>query len=116
MLVRDIQRPPSRLDWATVEQALASAGNEDESRTLKFQRLVLDKLLGVPPSEADEYVTDGGDDCVDAFVIDYNNNKLHLISTKTVEAFDKAKKNFPGREVSTLICFVRDFVGHVENL
>ncbi len=117
MLVRDLQRPPSRLDWATVEQAMASTGSNDEPRTLKFQRLVLDKLLGFSHLDADDHITDGGDDCgVDAFVIDYNNNKLHLISTKTVEAFDKAKNNFPGREVSTLICFVRDFVDHIETL
>jgi len=110
-------RTPNKLDWATVEQALAANGNSDESRPIKFQRLVLERLLNVPAHEADEYITDGGDDCgVDCFVIDHNNSNIHIISTKTVDAYTKARKNFPGTEVTKLICFVRDFVGHVENL
>jgi hypothetical protein len=110
-------RSPSRLDWATVEQAITLSGSNDEARTLKFQRLVLNQLLGISPLDADQYVTDGGDDCgVDCFVIDHNDNKIHLISTKTVEAYDKANKNFPGVEVSKLICFVRDLVTKAEAL
>ncbi|HEY8337436.1 MAG TPA: AIPR family protein [Tardiphaga sp.] len=116
-LINGSTRSPSRLDWATVEQAIAQSGNDDESRTLKFQRLVLGKLLNIQPTEADDCVTDGGDDCgVDCFVIDYNDNKIHLVSTKTVEAYDKANRNFPGVEVTKLICFVRDLVTKVESL
>jgi hypothetical protein len=116
-VINGSSRSPSRLDWATVEQAITLSGSDDEARTLKFQRLVLNQLLGILPSDADQYVTDGGDDCgVDCFVIDYNDNKIHLISTKTVEAYDKANKNFPGVEVSKLICFVRDLVTKAETL
>lgn len=117
MLVSSDHRSPNRLDWATVEQALAANGNSDDSRTLKFQRLILERLLNIPAHEADEYITDGGDDCgVDCFVIDHNNSNIHIISTKTVDAYTKARKNFPGSEVTKLICFVRDFVSHTENL
>jgi hypothetical protein len=117
LVAREKHRPPSRLDWATVEQALASNGNDDEPRTIKLQRLVLDKLFSITALEADEHITDGGDDCgIDVFVIDDNNNNIHLISTKTVDGYDKAKKNYPGVEVAKLICFVRDFVGRTENL
>jgi hypothetical protein len=116
-VINGSSRSPSRLDWATVEQAISLSGSDSEPRTLKFQRLVLHQLLGILPSDADQYVTDGGDDCgIDCFVIDYNDNKLHLISTKTVEAYDKSNKNFPGVEVSKLICFVRDLVTKAENL
>jgi AIPR protein len=116
-VINGSSRSPSRLDWATVEQAITLSGNDSEARTLKFQRLVLSQLLGILPTDADEYVTDGGDDCgVDCFVIDQNDNKIHLISTKTVEAYDKANKNFPGVEVSKLICFVRDLVTKAETL
>src|SRR5262249_8819200 len=108
LVAADKHRPPSRLDWATVEQVLASSGTEDDTRTIKLQRLVLDKLLGIPPHDADDHITDGGDDCgIDSFVIDYNNNQIHLITAKTVDAYDKAKKNFPGSEVSKLTHFVR---------
>lgn len=117
LVVSEKHRPPSRLDWATVEQVLTATGPDGEARTIKLQRLVLDKLLGIPPQESDEYITDGGDDCgIDSFVIDYNNNQIHLITAKTVDAYDKAKKNFPGGEVSKLTHFIRDFVGHVQNL
>jgi hypothetical protein len=116
-VINGSSRSPSRLDWATVEQAITQSGSNSESRTLKFQRLVLNQLLGILSSDADQYVTDGGDDCgVDCFVIDHNDNKIHLISTKTVEAYDKANKNFPGVEVSKLICFVRDLVTKAESL
>ncbi|MBI5132171.1 MAG: AIPR family protein [Rhodopseudomonas palustris] len=110
-LINGSSRSPSRLDWATVEQAITHSGQHNEPRTVRFQRLVLNKLLGVLGNEADQYITDGGDDCgVDCFFIDYNENRIHLISTKTVEAYDKANKNFPGVEVSKLICFVKDLV------
>lgn len=110
-------RSPSRLDWATVEQALSATGELDEPRTIKFQRLVLSRLFGISVLEADQYITDGGDDCgIDCFVLDYNDNKIHLVSTKTVETFDKANKNFPGVEVSKLICFVRDLVRKSDSL
>lgn len=116
-VINGSSRSPSRLDWATVEQAITLSGTESEPRTLKFQRLVLNQLFCILPTDADQYVTDGGDDCgVDCFVIDYNDNKIHLISTKTVEAYDKANKNFPGVEVSKLICFVRDLVTKAETL
>lgn len=116
-LINGSTRSPSRLDWATVEQAISHSGTQEESRNLKFQRLVLGKLLNILPDEADDCVTDGGDDCgIDCFVIDYNDNKIHLISTKTVEAYDKANKNFPGGEVTKLICFVRDLVSKTDSL
>ncbi|MBR1206465.1 MULTISPECIES: AIPR family protein [unclassified Bradyrhizobium] len=116
-VINGSSRSPSRLDWATVEQAITQSGSDCEARTLKFQRLVLKQLLGILATDADQYVTDGGDDCgIDCFVIDYNDNKIHLISTKTVEAYDKANKNFPGVEVSKLICFVRDLVTRADTL
>ncbi|UVO30160.1 AIPR family protein [Bradyrhizobium arachidis] len=116
-LISGGSRSPSRLDWATVEQALCATGELDEPRTIKFQRLILSRLFGVSVLEADQYITDGGDDCgIDCFVLDYNDNKIHLVSTKTVETFDKANKNFPGVEVSKLICFVRDLVRKSDSL
>jgi hypothetical protein len=116
-IINGSSRSPSRLDWATVEQALGSSGRPDEPRTVKFQRLVLNKLFKISLLEADHQITDGGDDCgIDCFVIDYNDNKIHLISTKTVDSYDKANKNFPGAEVAKLICFVRDFVRKTDNL
>ena len=45
-----------------------------------------------------------------------DSSDIHLISTKTVDAYDKAKKNYPGVEVAKLICFVRDFVSKIESL
>jgi len=71
-VINGSSRSPSRLDWATVEQALGSSGKTDEPRTLKFQRLVLSKLFKISLLEADQQITDGGDDCgIDCFVIDY---------------------------------------------
>jgi AIPR protein len=116
-LVVAARHEPNRLDWATVEHELSRTGNGDDTRTLRLLRLILSKLFEILPQEADEYITDGGDDAgIDAFVIDYNNNQIHLISTKTVDAFDKARKNFPGAEVTKLICFVSDFVGRTDTL
>jgi hypothetical protein len=116
-VINGSSRSPSRLDWATVEQALGSSGSADESRTTKFQRLVLNKLFDISLLDADQHITDGGDDCgIDCFVIDYNDNKIHLVSTKTVDSYDKANKNFPGVEVAKLICFVRDFVRKSDSL
>jgi hypothetical protein len=110
-LISTPQRHPSRLDWATVERELVTTGGNEDARTLKLQRLVLNRLFGIPATEAEDHITDGGDDCgIDLFVINENNQTVHLISTKTVDAFEKAKKNFPGGEVSKLICFVQDFV------
>jgi hypothetical protein len=107
-VINGSSRSPSRLDWATVEQALCSNGKADEPKTLKFQRLVLSKLFKISLLEADQQITDGGDDCgIDCFVIDYNDNKIHLISTKTVDSYEKANKNFPGAEVAKLIYFER---------
>jgi hypothetical protein len=116
-LVKNGYRNPSRLDWNAVERVLVATGDDEDARTVKLQRLVLSRFFHIPPQDAEEHITDGGDDCgIDLFVIDDNNQTIHLISTKTVDAFEKAKKNFPGSEVSKLICFVRDFVGHTENL
>jgi hypothetical protein len=116
-VINGSSRSPSRLDWATVEQALSTSGKSDETRTVKFQRLVLNKLFNISPLEADQQITDGGDDCgIDCFVTDYNDNKIHLISTKTVDSYEKANKNFPGAEVSKLVCFVRDFVRKADSL
>jgi hypothetical protein len=110
-------RSPSRLDWSTVEQALSCNGGADEPRTLKFQRLILNKLFNVSRLDADQFITDGGDDCgIDCFMIDYNDKKIHLVSTKTVDSYDKSNKNFPGSEVAKLVYFVRDFVRKSENL
>jgi hypothetical protein len=117
LIGKNLNQKPSRLDWATVEHALSSSGEQTEKRTVKLQRLILNRLFDIPGHEADECITEGGDDCgIDSFFIDNNDNKIHLISTKTVEAYDKAKKNFPGGEVSKLICFVRDFVDHKDVL
>jgi hypothetical protein len=116
-LVSDAARSPSRLDWATFERVLVTTGGDEEARTVKLQRLLLNRFFGIPEHEAEEHITDGGDDCgIDLFVIDDSDQTIHLISTKTVDAFEKARKNFPGSEVSKLICFVRDFVDRTENL
>jgi hypothetical protein len=116
-IINGSSRSPSRLDWATVEQALSSIGKAGEPRTLKFQRLVLSKLFKISLLETDQQITDGGDDCgIDCFVIDYNDNKIHLITTKTVDSYEKANKNFPGAEVAKLVYFVRDFVRKADNL
>src|SRR5258708_13679527 len=89
-------RSPSRLDWATVEQAITLSGSEDEARTLKFQRLVLSQLLGILSSAADQYVTDVGDDCgIDCFLTDYTYTKIHLTPTNTIKAYHKTNNNFP---------------------
>jgi hypothetical protein len=103
-LIETPQRAPSRLDWATVERVLVATGGDEDARTVKLQRLVLSRFFYIPANEAEDHITDGGDDCgIDLFVIDDNNQTIHLISTKTVDAFEKAKKNFPGSEVSKLI-------------
>jgi len=116
-VINGSSRSPSRLDWATVEQALSTSGNIDEPRTTKFQRLALNKLFGIALIESDQFITDGGDDCgIDCFVIDYNDGKIHLVTTKTVESYDKSNKNFPGAEVAKLIYFVREFVRKSDNL
>ena len=116
-VVSGSSRSPSRLDWATVEQALTYNGAADEPRTTKFQRLVLSKLFSISRLEADQLITDGGDDCgIDCFVIDYNDKKIHLVSTKTVENYDKSNKNFPGAEVAKLIYFVREFARKSDSL
>lgn len=116
-LVKGAPRAANRLDWAAVERALFETGGTEDARTLKLQRLILSRLFNIPPEEVEEHITDGGDDCgIDLFVIDDNNQTIHLISTKTVDAFEKAKKNFPGNEVTKLICFVRDFVERNETL
>jgi hypothetical protein len=116
-LVSNPQRSPSRLDWATVERAIVTTGDDEDARTVKLQRLILSRLFAIPAHEAEEHITDGGDDCgIDLFVLDENNQTIHLISTKTVDAFEKAKKNFPGSEVSKLICFTQDFIQRNENL
>lgn len=116
-LVETPQRIPSRLDWATVERVLVTTGREQDARTVRLQRLVLSRFFSIPANEAEDHITDGGDDCgIDLFVIDDNNQTIHLISTKTVDAYEKAKKNFPGSEVSKLICFVQDFVRRNDNL
>jgi hypothetical protein len=116
-LVDNLHRPPSRLDWATVDRVLVTSGDGEDARAVKLQRLLLTRFFGIPAHEAEEHTTDGGDDCgIDLFVIDDNNQTIHLISTKTVDAFEKAKKNFPGSEVAKLICFVQDFIERNENL
>ena len=116
-LVKSGYRHPSRLDWATVERVLVATGDNEDARTVKLQRLILSKFFNILPQDAEDYITDGGDDCgIDLFVIDDNNQTIHLISTKTVDAFEKARRNFPGSEVSKLICFVGDFVERKDNL
>src|SRR3954454_21430826 len=91
-LVSDAARSPSRLDWATVERVLVATGDEEDARTVKLQRLVLSRFFGIPPQEAEEHITDGGDDCgIDLFVVDDSDQTIHLISTKTVDAFEKAR-------------------------
>ncbi len=116
-IINGSTRSPSRLDWANVEQALSFCGSTEDTRTVKFQRLILNKLFSVSLLDADQQITDGGDDCgIDCFYIDYNDSKIHLITTKTVDAYEKANKNFPGVEVPKLICFVRDLVTKSDSL
>ena len=116
-VVQDTNRVPNKLDWSNLEEAICLSGNDNDSRCTRFQRLILEKLFNISKESADDFITDGGDDCgIDCFVIDESNAQIHLVSTKTIEAYENAHKNFPGAEIVKLISFVKDFVSRKDAL
>ena len=79
---------PTLLDWSTLEAALRNLDTDEDSRERRFKFLIAKQLFNLEPTDPAICITDGGDDRgIDVVVIDYDEKKVHLVSTKFVHRF-----------------------------
>lgn len=112
---------PSLIDWTTVKSKVDSYQEiyEYEQSTLALAHIVLEVLFSLSADEVEECLTDGsGDRGIDAVFIEPSSDReiVHLFQFKYVENFDRANKNFPGREIDKIISFIEDLLQRDESL
>lgn len=110
------------LDWNALELKIkAHIANADEKidEQTALTHIVLEYVLSIDPEEVEDAITDGSNDRgIDAVYVDSRDgqNTIHIFQLKYVTTFDKAKKNFPSREIDKLISFWADVLEERPNL
>lgn len=84
-----------------------------ETPSKAFMPLMVASILDVTAEEAYDAITDGGNDRgVDALFVDERDGKntIHVFQFKYAEAFERAKSNFPSKEIDKILSFLTDLL------
>lgn len=105
------------LDFGTIESGIREHEAEGYDRSRAFTHYVIETVFGIPRPEVSEHVVDGGADRgIDIIYIDHNHKLINIGTCKTVLAFKKSTRYFPGEEVDKVISFVDDLLFHRDSL
>jgi hypothetical protein len=101
----------SLVDFGVIESRIEHFTQQNVPRNIAFAKLVLRDVFGVPDSEIDDCIVDGGSDRgLDIVYVDHANKVINLASCKCVAKYKKSQANFPGDEVDKIISIVDDIL------
>ncbi len=102
------------LDWNVLDSKVKNYLNPGaglDTPQKAFPVLLVATILDVTDGEAEDAITDGGNDRgVDAVFVDDRDgrNSIHVFQFKYVNNFHKSKNNFPSIEIDKLVAFFAD--------
>jgi hypothetical protein len=86
---------PTIVDFGVIEGGIRERETERVSRSIAFGCLVLETIFGIPRSEVEEHIVDGGGDRgIDIFYIDHDSCRINIGSCKSVLSFKNSKRIF----------------------
>ncbi len=112
----------NKLDWNVLHLKVKGYVDRDlglDTPQKAFSVLMVATILDVSEEEAQDAITDGGNDRgVDAVFVDDRDgsNSIHVFQFKYVNTFLGTKKNFPSNEIDKLVSFFTDVLDEDKTL